>query len=218
MTYSLLARDPATGAIGGAVATGAPAVGGFVLHLAPGSGAIATQGYSTNTLYGSHGLRLLAAGESPAAVVATLTGADVGRAYRQLIVLDAAGASSGWTGAANIDAKAHRCEPELAIAGNWIESIGLLEAVRAAFLGTRGPLVERLLQALAASREAGSDKRGLQSAAVRVVATDRPPLDLRVDYAADPVTRLFEVYRHTLDPDFQAFLRRLPTPAAPDRH
>ncbi|QPC43805.1 DUF1028 domain-containing protein [Kaustia mangrovi] len=55
MTYSILARDPGTGAIGGAVATGTPSAGGFVLHMAAGIGAIATQGFSTNTLYGPAG-------------------------------------------------------------------------------------------------------------------------------------------------------------------
>ncbi len=218
MTYSVIARDPETGALGGAVATGAPAVGGFVLHMAAGIGAIATQGYSTNTLYGSDGLQRLASGSSPAVVVEQLTARDVGRDFRQLIVMDNSGGCSGWTGAANIEAKAHHCQPDLAVAGNWIESTGLLDALCETYLSSRGPLVERLLQTLAVSRRAGSDKRDLQSAALRVVTMDRPPLDLRVDVDPDPVTRLLEVYQATQTPDFQAFLRRLPTPADPGRH
>lgn len=218
MTYSLIVRDPETGALGGAVATGTPAVGGFVLHLAPGVGAIATQGYSTNTLYGSDGLRLLAGGASAAAVVERVTARDAGRDFRQLIVLDDSGASSGWTGPANVDAKAHRCETDLAVAGNWIESTELLDALGETYLASRGALAERLLRALAVSRRAGSDKRGLQSAALRVVALDRPPLDLRVDFDPDPLSRLAEVYRATRTAEFQAFLQRLPTPADPGRH
>lgn len=48
MTFTIVARDPKTNALGIASATGNLAVGGFVPHIAPGIGAIATQGFSTN--------------------------------------------------------------------------------------------------------------------------------------------------------------------------
>jgi uncharacterized Ntn-hydrolase superfamily protein len=43
VTFSIVARELATGALGAAVATGTPVVGGFVLHLGADVGAIATQ-------------------------------------------------------------------------------------------------------------------------------------------------------------------------------
>lgn len=218
MTFSLVARDGETGDVGAAVATGGPCVGGYVLHLRPGVGALATQGYSTSTLYGPRGLDLLAGGAGAGRTVDELIADDRGRDYRQLIVLDAAGTTAGWTGPANVAEMAHVCEDGLALAGNWLTSAGLLEAMRTAYLAAAGTFVERLLAALAASREGGGDQRGVWSAAVRVASLERAPLDLRVDYDADPVAKLFELYAHVRDPEFQAFLRRIPTPAAPERH
>lgn len=218
MTFSLIARDPATGDLGAAVATGGPCVGGYVLHLQPGVGAIATQGYRTNMLYGTHGLRLLEEGADARDTVAEVTGRDRGRDYRQLIVLDSRGGTAGWTGTSNTDDKLHLCESDLALAGNLLRSTELLPAMREAFLASRGPLIERLLKALAVSRELGGDSRGEWSAAARVVSMDRAPLDLRVDSDADPVTRLFEVYEHVLAGDFQTFLHGIPVPNAPERY
>ncbi|MEJ2479980.1 MAG: DUF1028 domain-containing protein [Acidihalobacter sp.] len=218
MTFSLIARDPATGDLGAAVATGGPCVGGYVLHLQPGVGAIATQGYRTNMLYGPGGLRLLEGGADARETVDEVIGRDRGRDYRQLIVLDRGGGTAGWTGAFNTDEKLHLCEPDLALAGNLLHSTELLYAMREAFLASRGPLVERLLKALTVSRELGGDSRGEWSAAARVVSMDRAPLDLRVDFDADPVARLFEVYEHVQAADFQTFLRGIPVPSAPDRY
>jgi uncharacterized Ntn-hydrolase superfamily protein len=218
MTFSLIARDPATGDLGAAVATGGPCVGGYVLHLQPGVGAIATQGYRTNMFYGTRGLRRLEEGVTAQEVVTEVTVGDAGRDYRQLIVLDSHGRSAGWTGVSNTDEKLHLCETGLALAGNLLHSTELLQAMRETFLASRGPLIERLLKTLAVSRELGGDSRGEWSAAARVVSMDRAPLDLRVDSDADPVARLFEVYEHVLSADFQTFLSGIPVPNAPERY
>ena len=65
MTFSVLALDRATGAIGGAAATGNLAVGAWVLHAAAGVGAVATQGLSVSSPWGDEGLARLGRGESP---------------------------------------------------------------------------------------------------------------------------------------------------------
>ena len=65
MTWSILARDPATGALGLAVATKFFAVGALCLHGDGGVGAIATQALVNPTL-GAGGLRLLREGAAPA--------------------------------------------------------------------------------------------------------------------------------------------------------
>ena len=75
MTWSLIARDPATGAFGIAVATKNFAVGCRVPHIAAGVGAVATQALS-NPFYGVNGLKLLHASKSPDEIIRTLTAAS----------------------------------------------------------------------------------------------------------------------------------------------
>ncbi len=218
MTFSLLARDPRTGEIGGATATGLPAVGGFVLHLRAGAGGIATQGYSTNTLYGPRGLRLLEDGETAEAVCRLLTDNDPGRGARQLIAIDEAGRTAGWTGQANIDRKLHICAPDLAVAGNWISSEATVFRMREAYrAATARPMAERLIAALAAGEAAGSDSRGLQSAALAVVGRDRPPLELRADLSDQPIAELARLLEAVGSAEFKTFYERLPTLASPAR-
>src|SRR2546421_11943739 len=97
MTWSLIARDPATGAFGVAVATKNFAVGCRVPHIASGIGAVATQALS-NPFYGVNGIELLREGRSAPEVVKALTAADDGREHRQVHVLDAAGRVPAHTG------------------------------------------------------------------------------------------------------------------------
>ena len=76
------------------------------------------------------------------------------------------------------------------------------------------PFVERLILVLEAGQSAGGDKRGGQSAAVKVVhVEDYPYLDLRVDEHSDPVRelrRIYEVARRDLLPSIPT----LPTRAS----
>lgn len=218
MTFSILARDAGTGEIGAAVATGTPVVGGFVLHALPGAGALATQGYSTNTLYGPRGLRLLEDGIPASEVCRRLTFEDEGRDWRQLIVIDAQGRTGGWTGEKNVTPMQHDCASDIAVAGNWLGSERVIPAMRAAYLAyCDEPMMLRLFAALEAGEAAGSDSRGAQSAAAAVIARDHPPLSLRVDLDTRPVARLREIYAATRDPDFQAFFGRLPRLSDPAR-
>ena len=87
MTWSIVARDPANGHFGIAVASRFFSVGTLVPNIRPGVGAVATQAF-VNPLYGIDGLRLLQEGRSAVEIVATLTAADEGRAHRQLHVID----------------------------------------------------------------------------------------------------------------------------------
>lgn len=218
MTYSILARDPSTGALGCATATGTPVVGGFVLHAATGVGVVATQGLSTSTLYGPQALARLAAGEDPEAVVAALTQADAGRDARQLAVMDASGRADTFTGADNLDECCVVAEPGLCVAANWVATADLAERVADAYRRAEGPLVLRLLAALEAGAAAGGDARGNRSAALRIVDPAAPAVDLRADDdAPDPVARLRAIHRATQEPGFQRFLAGVPTLADPWR-
>src|SRR5438309_7505986 len=97
MTWSIIARDSATGQFGIAVATRFFAVGALVPHIAAGIGAIATQAL-VNPYYGIDGVRLLREGKSPHDIVKTLIAADAGRESRQLHIMDASGRISAHTG------------------------------------------------------------------------------------------------------------------------
>src|SRR3954447_11965939 len=97
VTWSLIARDPASGQLGIAVATKNFAVGCRVPNIASGVGAVATQALS-NPFYGVEGIRLLQAGKPAAEVVKTLVAGDDGRAHRQLHIMDAAGRIAAHTG------------------------------------------------------------------------------------------------------------------------
>jgi uncharacterized Ntn-hydrolase superfamily protein len=218
MTFSIVARNPQTGAFGAAAATGTPVVGGLVLHLASDVGAIATQGLTTNPFYGVRGLGLLEANHNADEARRKLTEEDEGRESRQLIIVDRNGRTSGWTGLNNVEAKHLILRQDLALAGNWVRSADVIVAAKEAFENSiSATFAGRLIDALAAGEKAGGDSRGLRSAAVRVVSRDHPPVDLRADFDPHPIMRLAEIHRATLEPDFQAFLARVPTSVDPMR-
>src|ERR1700754_1370432 len=97
MTWSILARDPATGALAAAVATRFFAVGALAIHVEGGVAALATQAL-INPMYAVHGMPRLRAGEAPNSVIEALLGADAGRAHRQIHILDASGRMASHTG------------------------------------------------------------------------------------------------------------------------
>jgi uncharacterized Ntn-hydrolase superfamily protein len=218
MTFSIVARDPRTGAFGAAAATGTPAVGGLVLHLAPGVGAIATQGLSTNPLYGVRGLRLLEANFNADETCRKLTEEDDGRDARQLIIVDRSGRTSGWTGLDNVEKTHIIVGQDVALAANWVVSKDVIVAAKDAFERcASSTFAVKLIDALGAGQRAGGDLRGLRSAAVQVVCRSHPPIDLRADFDRQPIKRLAEIHQATLEPDFQSFLARVPTIADPMR-
>ena len=221
MTLSILARDPATGALGAAAATGNLAVGAWVLRAAAGVGAVATQGLSPSTLWGDEALQRLRDGAGARETVDALTGGDAGRAHRQLAVLDHTGATAAWTGDANLDAKGDRTGADYVIAGNWLVSSQVLAEMERAFTSTaedpQTTFAERLMAVLEAGIAAGSDQRGTHSAALRVVSPTAPPLDLRVDYDDAPLTRLRALYARATSPTYLDWVKHLPTLTDPSR-
>lgn len=214
MTFSILAFDRKTGAVGCAAATGNLAVGAWVLRASARIGAVATQGMSASSLWGDEALARLSAGESAAAVVDQVTGADPGRDQRQLAVLDAKGSSAVWTGVGNIDEKGSLKGLGYVVAGNWLANGTVLAAIDEAYqrsLSREADFGRRLLNALDAGRVAGSDARGTFSAAIRIVRADRSPLDLRIDYDDEPLLRLRGLYEMATSPPYSEWANRVPT-------
>jgi uncharacterized Ntn-hydrolase superfamily protein len=191
MTWSIVARDPATGAFGVAVATRFFAVGALCVHADGGVGALATQAL-INPTFGPRGIRLLRDGISAAKVVEALIDADPGRTTRQLHVQDARGGIAAHTGAECVPWCGHAVHDGFSVAGNMLAGPEVI-AETARVYAARGdlPFARRLVEALKAGEAAGGDKRGRQSAALRIHTTEEyPALDLRVDDHADPLAEL----------------------------
>jgi uncharacterized Ntn-hydrolase superfamily protein len=191
MTWSIIARDKATGQIGIAVATRFFAVGARVPHIAAGFGGIATQAL-VNPYYGIDGLRLLREGKRPREIVATLIAADSGRESRQLHIMDASGNIAAHTGSECVEWCGHVKGDGFSIAGNMLAGAAVLGDSAKAYLANAAlPLARRLIAAMRAGEAAGGDKRGKQSAALLIHGSEEwSDLDLRVDDHTDPLAEL----------------------------
>jgi uncharacterized Ntn-hydrolase superfamily protein len=195
-TYSIVARDPATGDLGVAVQSHWFSVGSVVTWAEAGVGAVATQSF-VEPAYGPKGLSLLRQGMTPKEALARLTAADEQRDVRQVGMVDAAGRSAAHTGAKCIPAAGQHVGIGYATQANLMLSDEVPRAMATAFEGARGPLAERMLAALEAGQAAGGDLRGKQSAAILVVrakATDKPwtdrIVDLRIEDHAQPLAEM----------------------------
>ena len=191
MTWSIIARDTATGQIGIAVATRFFAVGARVPHIAADIGGVATQAL-VNPYYGIDGIRMLREGRNPQEIVSALTEADDGRESRQLHILDAAGRIAAFTGTDCVDWCGHLAGDGFSIAGNMLAGADVLEETAKTYLaGESLPFARRLIAAMRAGEAAGGDKRGKQSAALLIHEREEwSALDLRVDDHDDPLAEL----------------------------
>ena len=87
MTFSLLARDPESGALGGAAATGNLCVGAWVLRAKAGIGISASQGHYPSTLWGEAVLDVMADGTPADRAVQGTVAPDLEKQTRQLLAL-----------------------------------------------------------------------------------------------------------------------------------
>jgi len=191
MTWSIIARDNATGCFGIAVATKFFAAGARVPFIAAGVGAIATQAL-VNSFYGTKGLRLLRDGKPADAVVSALVAGDDGRDHRQVHIIDANGRIAAHTGTECIGWHGHVAGDGFSIAGNMLAGARVLDATASTYLaGEALPFPRRLVTAMLAGETAGGDKRGKQSAALLIYGEEEwSDLDLRVDDHAEPLAEL----------------------------
>lgn len=209
MTWSILVRDPATGALGAAVASRFFAVGAMCIRVEGGVAALSTQAL-VNPMYAVHAMPRLRAGETADAVLASLFAGDPGATQRQFHIIDAAGRIAQHTGAECVTWSGHVRGQDVSVAGNMLAGPQVVRHTLAAYLESSGPLVERLIGALRAGEAAGGDKRGKQSAGLQICTRDPyPDLDIRADDHPDPLaelTRLYQVSRER----FAVFRRFLP--------
>ncbi len=214
MTWSILVRDPETGALGAALATRFFAAGALALHVEGGVAALATQAL-VNPMYAVHGLPRLRAGEAPEGVAAALLEGDAGRAHRQLHILDGRGRMTQYAGEECVGWCGSVYGSEISVAGNMLAGPQVVARTLGAYASTTGSMAERLIAALEAGEAAGGDKRGRQSACLKIATRDPyPDLDLRVDDHADPLAELRRLYWVSQE-RFVHFRRFLPGAESP---
>lgn len=202
-TFSIVARDPVTGAVGAAVSTARLAVGNRVLQVEFGVGATASQA-NTNPLLARQVLNQLRQGATAKEAMDAALQTDEKREERQLSVISVNGSQAAFTGTKPDDFKSHIIGKNVVVAGNILVGRETLEAMVAAFETTPGTLADRIMTALEAGQKAGGDRRGKISAAI-VVFNEAPStngyarnIDLRIDSSSNPVGELrtlFEAYK-----------------------
>ena len=195
-TYSIVARDPATGELGVAVQSHWFSVGPIVAWAEAGVGAVATQSF-VDPSYGKLGLELMRTGKSAPDALKSLLAGDAGRDVRQVAMIDSQGRVDAWTGKNDIQAAGHSVGKDYSVQANLMLNDKVWPAMARAFESTKGDLATRMLAALDAAQAAGGDIRGRQSAAL-VVVTGKPTgqawkdrlFDLRVDDSPEPLQEL----------------------------
>ena len=195
-TFSIVARDPATGELGVAVQSHWFGIGPLVPWVEAGVGAIATQSF-VDPSYGKLGLELMRAGKSAPETLKALLAADEGRDVRQVAMIDTQGRVAAHTGRKDIQAAGHQIGNNFSVQANLMLNDTIWPAMARAFQSAKGDLADRMMAALDAAQAAGGDIRGRQSAALIVVNgkstgkawVDRR-FDLRVDDSAEPLKEL----------------------------
>ena len=204
MTWSIVAHDPATGAFAVAVATKAFAVGASCPFVRAGVGAVSTQSF-TNRYLAPAILDALERGLPSAAAIESALAGDAGHGIRQVHAIDRHGRTAAWTGANCVPWCGSVAAPGISVAGNMLAGEPTVAATLTTWQATPDlPMPERLMAAMEAGESAGGDRRGRQSAAMKLVTTeDFPDLDLRVDDHPQPLTelrRLLDIWRRERAP------------------
>ncbi|MBS1530665.1 MAG: DUF1028 domain-containing protein [Bacteroidetes bacterium] len=196
-TFSIVARDPATGEMAAAVQSHWFSVGSSVIWGKSGVGVVATQSFIRKA-YGPLGLDLMEKGESPQKALDELLSKDAGREVRQVAFLNTKGESVVYTGKKCIDYARDIHGANFSVQSNMMLTDQVCIAMQKAFLqNSKMPLAERVVACLKAAQAAGGDIRGKQSAALIVVSGkpvkdswDDKLIDLRVEDSNNPIPEL----------------------------
>jgi len=195
-TYSIVARDAATGELGVAVQSHWFSVGSIVPWAEPGVGAVATQSFADPD-YGPLGLTLMRSGKDASQALGALIGIDENASVRQVGMVDATGGVANYTGDKSIIEYCDLVGDGFAVQANLMWKPTVCAAMAAAYEAADGDLGERLMAALEAGEGEGGDIRGKQSAALLVVSGDSAEpawggrvYDLRIEDHPNPLLEL----------------------------
>ena len=200
-TFSIVARDPASGELGVAVQSHYFSVGPVVPWAESGVGAVATQSLVLVD-YGPNGLALMRQGMTAKQALDSLLKADEHNEGRQVAMVDAHGGVAAYTGPGCIPFAGHQTGAQFSCQANLMSTDKVWPAMAEAFEHSTGDLGERMLAALEAGQKVGGDIRGMQSAAIVVVKAtpsgkpwnDRV-YDLRVEDHPHPIDELRRLMR-----------------------
>jgi len=195
MAFSIAGRCPDTGQLGIAISASTIAVGARCLWLRADVGAVVTQHASLPAL-GAQILNLLSASTLPSKAMDDVLEANGWSQYRQIIVIDAKGATAMFSGDQVQGEQGVRRGVQCVVAGNRLVQADVLSTMIQAFENAPGVLGDRLLAALDAARKAGGEVDAERSAALKIVSAQCAPLiDLRVDWAEDPFAALYRLWQ-----------------------
>lgn len=217
-TFSIVGRD-SSGLLGIAVTSKVLAVGAHVPSARARQVAIASQAY-LHPYLAIDVLARLADGESLQAATSGALAANDLSEWRQFIAIGPDGPGVAHSGDRIDQWAGHVISDDCVGAGNLLMGRATLDEMVGAFDSNPAlELSDRLLISLRAGQLAGGDRRGRQSAALLVVASEAVPyIDLRVDDHPDPVAELARIRSLLSEADLERALRtattREPRPAA----
>jgi uncharacterized Ntn-hydrolase superfamily protein len=174
-TFSILAYDPATGEVGGAVQSRVFSVGNGVLWADADAGIAATQAI-VDVGYGPKALALLRRHIAPAAIIEQILKEDPdplpdnwSKQGRQFAVMNLKGEYAAHTGPKASDWAGQKSGKFATAQGNILAGPDVVKNMIDRFESTEGHLSQRLVAALEGGQAGGGDKRGQQSAALVIV-------------------------------------------------
>jgi uncharacterized Ntn-hydrolase superfamily protein len=194
-TFSIVAVDTVTGAVGGA---GASCIDNcqIITDVVEGIGAVHTQAY-WNSQNQSNAHNLLVSGITPDSIMSWLENNDAqgSSAFRQYgaVTLVGPGSSAAYTGPGCSPWAGHVTGPGYAAQGNILLGAEIVDTIVFAYLNTEGPLEDRLMAALEAANVPGADTRCFP---------DKPAISafIKVVHIGDGGTPyLYEVVTNTTD-------------------
>lgn len=192
MTYTVMIKDKKAGEMGVVITSQYPAVGAVCLHSDYEKGLVSTQSMA-NPWVGHTILERLTRKSTQEAVESVLV-QDPNRHIRQTLAMTWKGEPWAETGEGCLDFCDQIRGRDWIAAGNMLAGPEVLTAVKAG-VKSSGSVAQRLLEALRLGFEAGGDKRGHTSAALRII---RPwtshPIDIRIDDHEKPVEALIALY------------------------
>ena len=214
MTFSLVARCAETGMFGMVISSSSPAVAARCAHARAGVGVVASQNV-TDPALGPRVLDLLAQGIAAPEAVARVREASPFMEYRQILAVDATGATAVHSGENALGLWSSAQGQDAAAGGNLLAQEGVPQAMLDGFLARSGHLGDRLIAALVAGLDAGGEAGPVHSAGLLLVDRLSWPLaELRCDWTeACPiaaVTEAWAVYR----PQMGAYVQRALDPRA----
>jgi len=198
---------------GVAVSSSSPAVAARCAYAQAGVGAIASQNVTDPTL-GIRGLELMARGASATEVVAILKRTGACPEYRQVLAVDATGATAIHSGDKALGIWAEARAENVACGGNLLANPNVPQAMVDAFLASEGELGDRLILAMRAGLKAGGEAGPVHSAGMKLVRdVSWPVADLRCDWTdgcpIEELAKLWELYK----PQLEAYVTRALNPS-----